>query len=145
MHLLRERVRLRTPNRVAATMIGVAVVASCMLSVAAFASGSFNWNATFNSTLRSRDYSTPNAGNHTIKSRMANGRSGVSDIYYVEVVRNRTALPDVFYGAKTYHADSGYETKTWTNISNSGTFHFDLRRYTIGGPSFVGNGTTTYP
>jgi hypothetical protein len=132
-------------NRIAGVTVGLAVIALCVFSVSAFASGSFTWTAVFNSTLRSRDYSTPNSGNHTIKSYMSNPSSVVSNTYYIQVSRNRTALPDVDYGWKTYYADQSAQTKTWTNISNSGTFHFTLRRYTIGGASYTGNGTTSYP
>lgn len=133
-------------NRVAATMVAMTIVVFCVLSVAAFASGYFTWTATFNSSLRSRDYSTPNAGNHKISSYMSNPKpSVISNTYYIEVVRNRTARPDVFYGQKTYYANQAPQTKTWTNINSSGTFHFDLRRKTIGGASYTGSGVTYYP
>lgn len=137
---------MHSRNRLAAMVTGTAIVALCVLAVAAFASGTFTWNANFNSTLRSRDYSTPNVGNHRIKSYMSNPRPDrVSNTYYIKVVRNRALLPDVSYGEKRYYANQDAQTKTWTNIDCSGTFHFDFRRYTIGGAYYTGNGQTWYP
>jgi hypothetical protein len=118
------------------------VAAALVCAATALASGSFTWTASFNTTLRSRDYSTPNTGSHHISSFMNCHNDQNSRSYQIEVSRNRTALPDVGYGQHTYGCGVT-DASSWS-IGDTGTFHFTLSKI-FDGITWDGNGTTSYP
>lgn len=124
-------------------VLATVVAAALMLASAALAAGQFTWTAHFNSSLRSRDYSTPNTGTHTIRAYMNCYNDTIARTYTIEVTRNRDFFPDVDYGAHSYNC--GQTNTTSWGIGSSGTFHFTLRKRYVGGIYYDGNGTTFYP
>lgn len=86
-------------------------------------------------------YTTPNynttvAGTHKIISRVRSCTNGKQ--YYVQLVRVRSFLPDVFYAQKgPISCGSTYTTKSWSaseTNNDTGEFHYDITK--------TGSGTT---
>jgi|GEM_PF-5078501 len=140
----------RPPNiglgRATKIVVMAEAVVVCLYTTAAFATtyDSFSWTAHFNSSVRSRDYTCRAGGTHRITSSMQANGDPASKSYRIEVSRNRTGWPDVDYGAKSYTADQGAQTRSWS-IGDTGNFHFTVRKINTSGVYWDGSGTTRYP
>ena len=139
MNLLLGSCVVRKGLLVIATSLVMLVV---LCSVAFAYTGSFSWTASFAHELRSRDYCTPNTGTYKITCYISNNGDPYTNVYSIQLWRNRTLLPDVSYNI--YYNTCGVSVSRYWSIQDSGTFYFKLAK-PQDGYTFSGNGTTYYP
>jgi hypothetical protein len=123
---------------------GVVLGLTGLLSTPALAAGSFGWTATFTHYLKSRTYTTPHAGTHTITTTAASTCPGPGSVYEIRVVHEE-AGPDTFYAWKKFTCGVA-ASRQWT-IPQTGNFHFDIQKSDTNDTTYSWHvvGTTFYP
>lgn len=120
------------------------VAALLVVAVAspAFAAN-FGWSADYVVKVRSRDYTSAAAGNHSIAAQTtAVNCPGPNNQFFIRLWRNRTLMPDIDHGEKAYNCGA-QQVKNW-NTTLAATYHFDVRKPNDGF-QWRTEGVTTYP
>lgn len=132
-------------RRIVTLLVTTAAMLMTFLTLPALAAeGSFEWSGEFQNRLKSRTYSTPNTGTHTVAKWTAYC-PGYGNNMRVRLVHEVGFGTDDYYEWKGWDCTDNNQARSW-NSARTDEFHFDVEKAdSVSSDTWSVSGKTYYP